>query len=202
VIEVSKLVEEIHCSQSSITIEKEKLREDIKKEILYLSDDYCEKVDREICEKVLGLPEYKQAETVFCFVGMGREINTYPILKDALKVGKKLAVPKCVAKGVMEAYEITSLYDLKQGKYGILEPVSSCIKISPLDIDLCIVPCLASGKDGRRLGYGGGYYDRYLKKAGFFKISLCRGRLLKDEIPVHEHDVLMDKVVSDGQSSY
>jgi len=179
----------------NIREKKKALRKILKEEILRLPKDYCQRADEEICKKVINLAEYQQAKTIFSFVGSEREVNTNPLLIDILEKGKKLVVPKCVGKGLMEAYEVRSLEELRPGKYGILEPPSSCLMVEPKEIELCIIPCLACSMDGRRLGYGGGYYDRFLKRADFMKVVLCRGRLLREDIPVGRVDVLMDKVV-------
>ena len=184
-------------SLENIKEKKQELRKNVKEVILALSKDYCQRVDEEICKKVINLPEYQQAGTIFSFVSSEREVNTVPLLFDILKKGKRLAVPKCVGKGLMEAYEINSLEELRPGKYGILEPSSSCPMVEPKEIELCIVPCLACSKDGKRLGYGGGYYDRFLKRADFTKVALCRRRLIREDIPIGRYDVLMDKVVSE-----
>jgi 5-formyltetrahydrofolate cyclo-ligase len=186
---------------NSIKQEKNKLRKNAKSKISLLSKEHCQKVNEIICNKVINLPEYSQAKTIFCYVGTIDEINTLPILKHALENGKALAVPKCTDKGMMEAYQINSLEELEPGKYGILEPVSTCFVIEPANIELVIVPCLACTKDGNRLGSGGGYYDRYLKRVDCNKIALCRSELIVETLPVGKHDVKMDKVITDEFAS-
>ena len=91
--------------------------------------------------------------------------------------------------------EIHSMDDLAPGKYGILEPVDTCEKISPKEIDLALIPCLSCGRDGHRLGYGGGYYDRYLNQVKGTLAVLCRRALMCDEIPTEDHDKNMDFVI-------
>jgi len=178
--------------------QKRELRKVIKERITLFSVAERQASDAFLFERVLALPEFRSANTIFCYVGAEGEINTLPILQEILVAGKILAVPKCISKGVMNAYPIRSLAELQPGKYGILEPISSRPAIEPANIDLCFVPCLTCSKDGKRLGYGGGYYDRYLAQAYFFKIALCRTSLLLDDIPVEEHDVRMDLVITDS----
>lgn len=177
---------------------KYNLRKMVKTEISGLSPDYCQSTDEKICQYLLSLADYQQAQTVFCYVGTAGEINTRPILLDVLKRGKRLVVPKCISQGIMEAYQIKDLDDLQSGKYGILEPKPSCLKILPEMVDLGIIPCLTCGSDGKRIGYGGGYYDRYLPRANFTKIALCRARLIKEDIPTDVHDCKMDIVISEN----
>lgn len=177
--------------------EKRRLRRELKQAAADLGEEYCERADREIYSRILSMAEYEKAHTVFCFAGTEREIDTVPVLLDALKRGKRLGLPKCISKGIMEVYEIRSLQDLKPGSYGILEPDSGCAFINPDDIDLSLIPCLSAGPDGKRLGYGGGYYDRYLGQVSGTKAVLCRGRMMRQNLPTEEHDVPVDMVVSE-----
>ena len=102
----------------------------------------------------------------------------------------------------MEAREIRSLDDLVSGKFGIPAPGEHCPVVEPGEFDLVIVPCSTGNEKGQRLGYGGGFYDRYLEKTRCPKVLLCRKALAKSEIPVEEHDLVMDYFTSeDGMVS-
>lgn len=177
--------------------EKRLMREIVKKEVRQLSDSYCKEADRAILENIRALPQYRQARTVFCYVGTETEINTAPLLEDILESGKTLGVPKCISKGIMRVYRIESLKELKPGAYGIPEPEEGGEVIEPERIDLAIIPCLCCDKKGHRLGYGGGFYDRYLEKGNFIKAVLCREKLMKEAIPTEPHDIVMDLVISE-----
>ncbi|WP_419574139.1 5-formyltetrahydrofolate cyclo-ligase, partial [Ruminococcus sp.] len=114
---------------------------------------------------IKSLAEYKNADTIFCYVSTEKEINTIPLLQEILDSGKRLGVPKCTGKGIMDAYEIQNLEQLKIGSYGILEPGEECdIILDPTEIQFAIIPCISCNRKGERLGHGGGYYDRYLEK--------------------------------------
>ena len=176
---------------------KSELRALIARQVAALPPDYCREADGAICRHVLDWEVYRQAKAVFCYVGTDREIDTRPILRDALDRGKVLAVPLCVAKGVMEARQIRSLEDLVPGKYGILEPGLDCPLVAPEALDLALVPCSTGSRSGRRLGYGGGYYDRFLPRTTCPKALLCRGRLVRADIPTEDHDQLMDFLVTE-----
>ena len=115
---------------------KSELRALIARQVAALPPDYCREADGAICRHVLDWEVYRQAKAVFCYVGTDREIDTRPILRDALDRGKVLAVPLCVAKGVMEARQIRSLENLVPGKYGILEPGPDCPLVAPEALDL------------------------------------------------------------------
>ena len=111
---------------------------------------------------------------------------------------KILEYAKCMEKGIMNVYEIHSLQELHPGAYGILEPKEDPERlIQPGAIDFALIPCISCDRSGRRLGHGGGYYDRYLEKTHCVKAVLCREELLVDEIPVEEHDLRMDLVISE-----
>ena len=86
---------------------------------------------------------------------------------------------------------------MEAGKYGILEPGAETPVIQPEEINLAIVPCMSCSHDGRRLGYGGGYYDRYLVRTRAVKAVICRERIMRADIPVEPHDQLMDMVISE-----
>ena len=176
---------------------KSELRALIARQVADLPPDYRRAADEAICRHVTDWEVYRRAEAVFCYVGTAREIDTRPILRDALAAGKVLAVPLCVARGVMEARQIRSLEDLIPGKYGILEPRADCPLVPPEALDLVLAPCAAGSAGGLRLGYGGGYYDRFLPRVRCPKALLCRGRLVREDIPTEDHDQRMDVLVTE-----
>lgn len=177
---------------------KQELRKLVRLQVSGLSYEYCIQADRVICQTVTGLDEYHKARTVFIFVGTEAEINTRPIITHALEHGKQVAVPKCISKGVMEACLIDSLDDLEEGSYGIQEPGNDAARVQPEEIDLAVVPCCTCSHMGKRLGYGGGYYDRYLGRVAGMKAVICREKIMRDDIPVEEHDQAADMVVSEA----
>lgn len=172
----------------------------IRKEIAQLvkaMDPQEKKVsDAKILHQVLGHPLFQEAKVLFCFVSTEREINTHPIIQEALAQKKIVCVPKCFAYGVMKAYAIQSMDDLEPGKYGILEPKMET-EITPEKIDLAIIPCCAATTDGKRLGYGGGFYDRYLANTSFKKMVLCRQICMKADLPTEATDIKMDLLVQE-----
>ena len=168
--------------------EKQFLRSRIRELEAQLSDKYKVNSSQAICTHLIGMPEYQSAETVFCFVGTTKEINTRLILEDALTAGKRLCVPLCVDKGIMELREITALSQLISGSYGILEPSADAPSVSVDEVDFAILPCLTCNHAGQRLGKGGGYYDRFLSHYRGGTVLLCRENLIREEIPVEPHD--------------
>ena len=184
---------------SCLKEQKKQLRKNVKEKAATLLPEYCKSADKQILKRLTDLKVYQEAKVVFCYVGTKDEINTIPILKDILNHGKRLGVPKCIFFGVMEVYEITSLDELQPGAYGILEPIEGCRLIEPEEIEFACIPCLTCSKDGKRLGYGGGFYDRYLQKLSCQKAVLCRSVLMEEEIPMDEYDVKIDIVITDEE---
>ena len=117
--------------------EKQQLRAIVRRLEAALAPEYKAKSARSIAHRLLAMPEYQEAQTVFCFMGTDREIDTRPILEDALAAGKTLCVPLCTEPGRMESRQITDLNQLVPGRYGLLEPTPStspCCPASPATI--------------------------------------------------------------------
>lgn len=177
---------------------KKQMRQDVQRVVKELTPDYCREADAAIRDAVRSLPEYRRAGTMFCFVGrVPGEIDTMPLIEQAFAEGKRVGVPKCVSMGVMNVQEIRSADDLEPGAYGIREPKASCPVIPPDEIDFVVMPCLSCSHDGRRLGFGGGFYDRYLENLPAEKAVVVREKVMRDDIPVQAHDVPVGTVVTE-----
>lgn len=174
---------------------KKQVREFINKKKNTLSDEYKEFANQSILKQVLQLKEYQEANTIFCYASMANEVNTWPILGFALEERKRVGVPICIGKGIMEVREIQSLDDLEKGAYKIMEPNSHCSILKKDEIQLGIIPCVSADLHKHRLGHGAGFYDRYLQNTRFPKVLLCWKKLMMDHIPVDEYDVQMDDVI-------
>lgn len=156
-----------------------------------------EEAERTIIEALLALPEYLAARTVFCYVGVKEELRTMPFIQAALADGKKICAPKCLDGLEMEAREITGPEDLAYGAYGLLEPIADCPAVKPADIDMAVVPCLGCDLRGNRLGYGAGYYDRYMAGARYPKVGICTESALFSDLPTADHDIAVGIVVTE-----
>lgn len=168
--------------------EKQRLRRTIRALEEQLSPRYLTESGRAIAARLLAMPEYRDAGTVFCFAGFGREVDTRPILRAALDAGKTLCVPLCTGPGEMELRRITAPEQLAPGFRGIPEPPPDSPLLSVDEVDLAVLPCVTCDRGGRRLGRGGGYYDRFLSHYRGAAVLLCREKLLREEIPVEPHD--------------
>jgi 5-formyltetrahydrofolate cyclo-ligase len=145
---------------------------------------------------VLSIDHIEQAGSVFVYVSSGSEVRTHELIAAMLEQGKTVAVPRVLPEpGVMQPVVIHALDDFAPGRFGIPEPTTH----EPLEEtpDVTIVPGLAFTRTGTRLGQGGGYYDRYLQRhPATYKIGLSFNEQLVDTLPVREHDIHMDEVVT------
>jgi len=182
--------------------EKRRLRRLLLEQMRALPPAYCRRADEAIYRHIVSLPAYQTARTICAYVGMDCEINTKPLIERMLADGKRVGVPLCVGKGVMEMREIGGLDELQAGTWGILEPPPEAPLLLPEEIDLGLIPCVSGNEAGQRLGYGGGFYDAYLAKAPFLRVLLCRKAMMTAPIPVEPHDAAMDVVVSEDGAVY
>ena len=145
-------------------------------------------------ERLNSYPEFVRAEVVFCYVSAHGEVGTLKLIKELLKE-KEVVVPYCTDKeGNMICVKINSLDDLKEGSFSIQEPKNP-IEFPKEKIDFAIVPGIAFDREGYRLGYGKGYYDRFLENIKPFKLGVCQKEFFKDSLPHDEYDVKMDSVL-------
>ena len=182
----------------------ENLKQELRKKFLErqknLSDSYVKEASEKIQAKILSSDVFKNAEKIFIYISTSKEPSTWEIIKNALNDGKKVYVPKCRNKN-MFAVRIYDFENLIQGKLGILEPENFSEILPCEDFDLIIVPCLSASVDGKRLGHGAGYYDKFLSKSRENQniICLCFHEMLSSEIPMGENDFYIPKVFKDNE---
>lgn len=154
--------------------------------------------DSIIAKKVLESTYIKNADSVLIYASFGSEISTFEIIQDLLNSGKTTALPKCSDNGMMTFHIIKSVSDLHPGKYGIPEPEATKPIIKITDNMVCIVPGLAFTEKGERLGYGGGYYDRFIAaNPNIHTIGLTYEELIASTLPVMPHDLRVNKIATD-----
>ena len=179
---------------------KKNLRIEMKRKRSSLSIERLLVYSSHIFESVVNRKEYINADVILAYVSFSSEVDTHFLIQHALKNGKKVAVPKVFDNNEMRFFFIDSLDELKPGAYGILEPDP----VSELIIDenknyVILLPGVAFDDEKNRLGYGGGYYDRYLEKYSFiFKIMLAYElEKLDNTLPTDRHDVKPDIVITE-----
>ena len=141
--------------------------------------------------KVAELPEYARANTVMAFVGFNGEPDTDPLIARLAVDGKRLLLPRVEPAGIVPA---DGDWPVVASKFGVQEPTGPAVDVG--EIDLVIVPGLAFTVDGDRLGYGQGYYDRFLPTVSAPAVGVCFIDQLVDEMPSTERDVRVDMVIS------
>lgn len=166
-------------------------------EINALGEEALRQSDAEITHRLAALPGLSGAETVFCYVSVGREIDTRALLETLLSQGKRVCVPRTLGGGVMEARQITALGELKPAPFSLLEPDETAPLVPPGEIAFALVPALCADVTGVRLGQGGGYYDRYLPATPALRVCPCRGVLLRRRLPFAGFDEKCHLVVTE-----
>lgn len=183
-------------------MDKGELRKEIKLKREILDKNIKLRADEKIRKSLFESEIYKNSKVVFIYVNMDSEINTIDIIKELLTSDKIVAVPKVIPVSLkerqMKALKINSMLQLNEsGAFGILEPSVECEDISE-DVDLIIIPGLAFDINGNRLGYGGGFYDRFLRKYPNSKrVALCYDFQIFDEIPHEFFDEKVDLIISE-----
>lgn len=157
------------------------------------------KMDTIIFEKVINSDVYRNCKVLFIYVSYKNEVATHRIIGHGLANNKIVCVPQIVSleKG-MKSIRINSFDELKENSMGILEPLDNKIEVNPKEVDLLLMPGLAFDSKGGRLGYGGGFYDKYLTKCrkDAVKIGLCYDFQLIDSVPVGALDEPVDEVIT------
>lgn len=183
---------------NDIQSQKKELRLAYKARRRELDQEYRRDVDRAIRETVLASAFWKDAERVFLYVSMWEEPDTRALIETALREGKRVYVPLCCPDRVMKAIRIRRLDELRPGMLNIPEPPAENEAAAPGELSLAVVPCVTATAEGARLGYGGGYYDRFLQLHRCPTICLCYGRILAETLPTDRNDVRMDVVITEN----
>lgn len=155
-----------------------------------------------IAERVLELPELKglgRGASVFVYVSFRSEVATHGLIRGLLERGVSVAAPRIVGPGILAPQPVRDLDELVPGPYGILEPGAD-VATPPPTIGLTLVPGLAFGERGERLGYGAGHYDRWLAaNDGGRIVGLAFEAQVVQGIPMEAHDRAMDAVVTESR---
>ena len=155
--------------------------------------------DEAILRRVVELPVYRTAQTIFAYALPGRQLLLRRILQD----GKRLVLPRVLSSDKMAAFEVHDFDVLVRSRYGIFEPANGARIVTPAEIDLAIIPCLSCDLFGHRLGRGAGYYDRYLTDTRTYPVAVILYEcFLSPLIPSEPHDVRPDIVITEKRTLY
>ncbi len=154
-----------------------------------------------ICNRVLKNAYYQQCDTIFAYYPLGNEVDCRPLIKEAIKAGKKVALPRTAIQHQMDFYEVKDLSELELGSYGIMEPKLTCKRMEPSEATLVLVPGVVFDEQGNRYGYGGGFYDRYLMRyPKSHPMALAyESQISKATLEVLETDVKMNTIVTENR---
>lgn len=188
---------------NSIAGQKTEIRKQMKSFKEGLLEEEYQKKSKRILEKVILSTWYQNAECLLVYISVRHEVDTAALIFHALAEGKQVAVPKVMGKN-MEFFFIQSMGNLSAGFFQIPEPddISHPFLCSSVKRAVMLAPGVAFGKNGERLGYGGGFYDRYLEKAEkeriILKVGLCFQEQLLEALPTEAHDKKMDLIITDS----
>ena len=183
--------------------EKKTLREEYSKRRSEMDAEKKNVLDKKIVERFKALATYRYARTLLMYYPVKGEIDITSLIVDALRQGKRVAMPRCESNGsIMHFHYINSLDDLKVGRFGILEPSEDAELF--INNGLCapcavIIPALSYDKLGYRLGYGKGFYDRYFGRAGISTVGLVYSEFLTERLPHGRFDIAVDIIVTEKE---
>ena len=181
------------------TFSKKELRKSVYDSRNRINQDIKKNMDFNIFNILVSSEEYKQSNKLFTYISRPIEVNTYSIMKNAFKGGKDVIVPKCnTESSIMSFYRIKSFNDLKKGYFQIYEPIEEkCEEILDFSCGVCIVPGLCFDIYGFRIGYGKGYYDRFLRNFKGIKIGICYSDYIFKKLPIDIYDEKVDILVTE-----
>ena len=183
-------------------LEKQRLREERLAAREALSEQERSVLDDRITQKLLATSEYVEATTVLTYVSVSSEVSTRMFIESTLRDGKTVAVPRCLPGHCLEFVAIASLEQLVAAPFNLLEPAKELPALTEdqKNNSICIVPALLVDAKGYRLGYGAGFYDRFLSTYSGKKICLAyQQNLSKTELPHTAFDVAVDVVITESE---
>ena len=153
-----------------------------------------------IVAQLVALEELRRARVVMSFASFRSEVDMLPILEWCRREGKRCVLPRVSGRRTLEAFEVTDAErQLVPGVWGIPEPMAGLPQVEPVEIDVVIVPGSAFDRCGGRIGYGGGFYDAYLRRVRLDvpRIAVSFACQLADEVVMETHDLRMDVLVTE-----
>ena len=174
---------------------KKALREQIVRQRREMEKSVREEYDKKIYNNLMELRKIRECRTFLVYASSPDEVDTRRFITEMLESGKTVAVPKCEGRD-MRFLAIPSLSALTVSKFGVDEP-SYGTQITGSADTVCIVPALRFDEQGFRLGWGGGFYDRFLAGYSGCSIGICYGQCC-GEVPTDDHDIPVDIVITEN----
>ena len=180
----------------SVNIQKTALRKHLLEKRDAISAELRDILSKNIHQNLKHISSYINSQNIACYFPIGSEVDTYAIMLDILRQNKCLLLPRIVNDNLM-FYNVPSLEKLEKGNFGIMEPKDSCKKAA--EINCVLIPTVGVSKAGIRLGYGKGYYDRFLSSTNAVKISLTYSKQIIKSIPSDSHDIKMNWIITEDE---
>jgi len=175
-------------------MDKKALRQQIRQQKRAMTEAEIVAASVRLGELFLDCPQYKAAKTIYGYLPYNQEVRTVPMLEQAIRDGKRVAVPKCYGE-VMKFIYMDDLSKVEKGYANIPEPIDD----EPVADDptaLVLMPGLAFTEDGKRMGYGGGFYDKFLAaEPSHPTVALCYAFQMVDDLPTEDYDIPVDCVL-------
>ena len=181
----------------SVNTQKAALRKHLLEKRDATSAELREISSEKIHQNLKKISAYTNSQNIACYFPIGSEVDTHDIMLDVLEQGKSLLLPKIIGDNI-EFHIVSNLEKLEKGRFEIMEPKDSC-EITK-KIDCVLIPTVGVSKSGVRLGYGHGYYDRFLSSTDAMKISLTYSKQIVKSIPSDSHDVKIDWIVTEDEN--
>ncbi len=178
---------------------KQMLRTNMKSRLKEMTNKEKVELDDRILENLFTYDPYKEAETIGLTVAMKNEVNTKKVIEHSWSVGKKVAVPKCHPEDKSMTFRYLNSWDeLETVYFGLKEPKPELTKAcEPKNIQLLVIPGLLFDENGYRIGFGGGYYDRFLQQYENQTVSLAYSIQLVEKLPVEPFDLPVETLITD-----
>ena len=175
-------------------MDKKELRRQIRELKRAMTSEQIDAASARLGELFLNCPQYKEAKTIYGYLPYNQEVRTIPMLEQAMREGKRVAVPKCYGDEMRFIY-MDDLSKVEKGYANIPEPIAD----DPVADDktaLVLMPGMAFTKDGKRMGYGGGFYDKFLAaEPDHPTVALCYDFQMVEDLPTENYDIPVDCVL-------
>jgi 5-formyltetrahydrofolate cyclo-ligase len=163
-------------------------------------EEFIKGASQRACELLLSIDEFKEADTLLLYYPIKNEISPLSLIGFAQKCGKQIAFPVCNADNdTLDFYTVNSIDELSPSSFGISEPIASENAAILTDKTLCLVPGLLFSKGGHRLGYGKGFYDKFLKNFKGLSVGFSYSELLVDNIPTESSDIPLNIIITEKE---
>lgn len=181
---------------STVRTQKSDIRADYLARRRAIPDDQRARIDALICRALLATASFRFAKTVLAYAPTRYEVDITPVFAEVLRLGKRLAFPRCIEKGVM-TFHIAEPDELEMGAHHILAPKADAPLLTDTGASVCLVPAVVFDTYGYRIGYGGGYYDRFLSAYEGTTVGIIRSNFILPELPHGRYDRAVHAIVTE-----